>query len=71
MTYAKLAPSGRVIPSIAKANELEWRLRYAPDSITKNDMLVIAHYLAQYADFHQMTQKHRDGWFKEYKEVWG
>lgn len=71
MTYAKLSKSGRVIPSVKCCEELEWKLRYAPESITQSDVLVIAHYLAQYQAFHCHTNKHRNEWFKEYKEVWG
>lgn len=71
MTYAKLSPSGRVIPSVKYCGELDWKLRYAQDSITAQDMLVIAHYLSQYQAFHVHTNKHRNDWFKEYKEVWG
>jgi hypothetical protein len=70
MTYARLAPSGRIIPSVEHCGELQWKLRYAQDNITKQDMLVIAHYLSQYAAFHEQTNKHRNEWFKEYKLVW-
>ena len=70
MTYAKLSPTGRVIPCVEYCEEIEWRLRYAQESLTKNDFLAIAHYLAQYQAFHKHTNKHRNEWFKEYKLVW-
>lgn len=70
MSYAKLAPSGRIIPSLGHCYHLEWKLRYAQDSLTAQDMLVIAHYMAQYQAFHEHTNKHRNEWFKEYKLVW-
>lgn len=70
MIYCKLSKSGRVIPSVEYCGELEWKLRYAPESVTQNDMLAIAHYLTQYQAFHFHTNKVRNDWFKEYKEVW-
>lgn len=70
-TYAKLTPSGRVIPSVEYCGELMWKLRYAQESLTTCELLTIAHYLSQYRAFHEHTNKHRNEWFKEYKEVWG
>lgn len=70
MNYCKLSKSGRAIPSVEYCSELEWKLRYSPSSITVNDMFVIAHYLSQYQAFHEYTNKQRNTWFREYKELY-
>jgi len=49
--------------------DLEWRLRYAQDSITKQDMLVLAGYLASYDALIDATNARRSSVCNEIKEV--
>ena len=45
--YEKLHPE-TVWPTAEAAGELEWKLRYAPDEMTREDQLVTASCLAAY-----------------------
>jgi len=49
--------------------DLEWRLRYAQDSITKQDMLVLAGYLDSYDALIDATNARRNFVCNEIKSV--
>lgn len=61
MSYMKQLSDGSVWCKIEDANSLEWRLRYAPDTITKNDLMKAAGIISAYTYLvSESTQKKRD-----------
>ena len=49
MSYLKVLSDGSSWPGIYEASQLNWRLRYSPDSITREDQLVLASILGSYS----------------------
>lgn len=68
--YTKLS-NGCSVPSYEAIEDMEWRLRYAQDSIDKNDLLNIAHMLSYFQALICMTQKARNRQLEELKNALG
>lgn len=65
-SYTKLS-SGFSVPSINSIQNMEWRLRYSQDTLTKNDLLHIAHILSWFDALIWMNQKDRNKYIEEVK----
>lgn len=48
---------GRVFVATEAISDLNWRLRYAPDTVTREDMLVLASMCSELGEFRRMTQR--------------
>lgn len=70
MIYTKQLRDDTVWPDPSKVfyDDLEWKLRYAQDSLSKGDLFVAAHILSAYSDLIGMTQKRRNKVCEELKE---
>lgn len=55
-------------PNTECCNDLEWKLRYSQDSLSKGDLFVAAHILSAYSDLIGMTQKRRNKVCEELKK---
>lgn len=55
-------------PKTVFYDDLEWKLRYAQDSLSKGDLFVAAHVLSAYSDLINMTQKRRNKLCEELKD---
>jgi hypothetical protein len=64
--YTKLS-NGCSVPSIESMNDIEWRLRYAQDTLKKEDLLHVAHMLSYFDALIWMTQKARNKQIEELK----
>lgn len=51
---------GMAYPDPRYVDDLQWRLRYASQSITRNDQLVLASVASAYVELLCMTQRHRN-----------
>lgn len=49
MSYLKELSDGSSWPSIQDSDKLEWKLRYNPEGITREDLLVAASILRSYS----------------------
>lgn len=68
--YVMLDNGETVWPSPLPTNDLQWRFRYAQDSLTKEDLLHAASILSAYeALIMQCTQKRRNEVCSKIKEV--
>ena len=63
--------SGFSVPSINSIQNMEWRLRYNQDTLTKNDLLHIAHMLSWFDSLIWMNQKDRNKYIEEVKNAIG